>query len=289
MTQGNNKDYISFFKYLDHGFVGLIDAMPKEEGCGDNAIVDAARISYGMGTKKRSNDENLIRYLMRNNHTSPFEMVEFKFHLKMPIFVARQHIRHRTASVNEMSGRYSIMSEEFYIPDITDIGIQSSDNKQGRETENNKETDWGENIQKKMKEITKKTYETYNDLINENLARELARTVLPVSNYTQMIWKIDLNNLLKYLKLRLDSHAQKEIRLMAELMLLSIEPFVPKTIKAFKDYHLNSIAFSSIELDILKKGMNINDNLPKILEEAKEKLSKTELKEFLEKMNKLIS
>ncbi len=198
------------FKCLNAGFVRLVDYMG-----GDESIVQAARVSYGKGTKTVSEDRILLRYLMRHLHTTPFEMVELKFHIKLPIFVARQWIRHRTANVNELSGRYSIMKDEFYIPSVDSLKLQSIRNKQGRSEEN-----ISPELQQKVLDLLlqdqKTTYEHYEEFLNDNIARELARINLPLSLYTEWYWKIDLHNLFHFLHLRMDKHAQYEIRVYAE-------------------------------------------------------------------------
>lgn len=268
------------FKVLNHGFVRLVDYMG-----GDESIVQAARVSYGKGTKTVSEDRTLIRYLMRHQHTTPFEMVEFKFHIKLPIFVARQWIRHRTANVNEYSGRYSIMPEEFYIPDEEVIKFQSNSNKQGRDSE-----EVPPEIRRRVLEILldeqKAAFQGYQEMLNYNIARELARINLPLSLYTQWYWKIDLHNLFHFLKLRMDKHAQYEIRVYAEKMAEIVKAVVPMAYEAFEDYVLNSVTFSKNELLILKKY------LPENLDESElEKLdfSKHEKAEFQDKLKKISS
>ena len=252
------------------GFVRLVDSMPSQGCTLDYAIVQAARVSYS-STSSKTSDEGLIRYLMRHWHTSPFEMIEFKFHMKMPIFVARQHIRHRTASVNELSGRYSIMSDEYYVP--KKICKQSTDNKQGSTDEPIRDQ---EVFVKEINDSNAILTELYQDLIKEGCSRELARTVLPVSNYTEMYWKIDLHNLLHYLQLRLHPTAQKEIREYAEEILRIIEPLVPLTIKAFMDYRLDAITLSGPEVRALS-----NYYPPACI------TNKTERLEFVEKLKTL--
>ncbi len=270
-------------KVLDHGIVKLIDSMPREKGEGDNAIVAAARTSYGEGTKSVRNNRNLIRYLLRNNHTSPFEMVEFKFFLKMPIFVARQHVRHRTANINEYSGRYSVMLEEFYIPDNEEIKAQSVTNKQGRSEKLS--DDLIEEIKSSMNNLSKNNFTIYNEFLKSNLARELSRIILPLNSYTQMYWKIDLHNLLRYLKLRMDFHAQYEIRVYANAMYELIKPYVPLTIEAFEDYILNGTMLSKFEKELLVKSLDYE----KLEENVKNSnLSDTEKDEFLKKFLFLI-
>ncbi len=266
------------FKVLNHGFVRLVDYMG-----GDESIVQAARVSYGKGTKTVSEDRTLIRYLMRHQHTTPFEMVEFKFHVKLPIFVARQWIRHRTANVNEYSGRYSIMPEEFYLPDENVIKYQSQSNKQGRDEE-----EVPPEIRKRVLEILlneqRSAFDGYQEMLENNIARELARINLPLSLYTQWYWKIDLHNLFHFLKLRMDKHAQYEIRVYAETMAQIVKTVVPMAYEAFEDYVLNSVTFSKQELLLLKKYFpnNVDD---KEIEELG--FSKYERAEFLDKLEKI--
>ncbi len=269
------------FECLDKGFVRLIDVMGD-----DSAIVQAARVSYGKGTKSVNEDRGLIRYLMRHRHTSPFEMVEFKFHVKLPIFVARQWIRHRTANVNEYSGRYSEMKNEFYIPEKTQIRQQSEINKQGRSDAGIDEHE-ADSIIDRMNSIQGELFDEYSSLLDKNIARELARINLPLSTYTEWYWKIDLHNLFHFLNLRLDSHAQYEIQVYAEIMAGLIKPFVPLAWEAFEDYVLNGQGFSGIELRALKKmlpGELPDDDSLKELG-----LKGGELREFKEKFNKIIN
>jgi len=237
------------FDVLDHGFIRLIDYMGS-----DSAIVQAARVSYGEGTKKISEDRALIRYLMRHRHTSPFEMVEFKFHVKLPIFVARQWIRHRTANVNELSGRYSIMKEEFYVPASEDIRGQSEVNKQGRSDEM-VPPEVQERLVAYLNDSQKAVYDEYHGFVDEGLARELARITLPLSLYTEWYWKIDLHNLFHFLKLRLDEHAQLEIRKYARIMADVVRTVCPTAYEAFEDFVLNAVTFSAPELSILKDSL----------------------------------
>lgn len=268
------------FKCLNLGFVRLIDVMGD-----DSSIVQAARVSYGKGTKTVNEDRGLIRYLMRHRHTTPFEMVEFKFHIKLPIFVARQWIRHRTANVNEYSGRYSEMKDEFYIPELEQIRFQSQINKQGRSEET-----LDENTSKEILQLLKanqlKSYEDYKALLDKGLTREIARITLPLSNYTEWYWKIDLHNLFHFLNLRLDSHAQYEIRVYAEAIANIVKVVVPLAWEAFEDYQLNSMYFSRQELKIIKKYLDIN-SMEQL--ENSDNLSKRELNEFKEKILKIIS
>ena len=267
------------FKVLDHGFVRLVDYMGS-----DDAIVQAARVSYGTGTKKVSEDRGLIRYLMRHRHTTPFEMVEFKFHVKLPIFVARQWIRHRSANVNEYSGRYSIMKEEFYIPQPEDIRIQSEVNKQGRSAEE-ASPELKEQFISHLKETDKELYAKYQEFIEAGLARELARINLPLSLYTEWYWKIDLHNLFHFLSLRMDDHAQKEIKVYADVMATMVEAVCPMAYEAFMDYCINSNSFSGVEMNALKD--RLVDYMPELEELEKKGLSKREAREFLEKLKKI--
>ena len=245
---------------LDHGFVRVIDYMGN-----DSAVVQAARVSYGQGTKKVNADKGLINYLLAHRHTTPFEMCEIKFHIKLPIFIARQWIRHRTASVNEYSARYSIMEDEFYIPRADALSAQSKVNHQGRDEArvlNAQE-------QKRVLEILKKdsvnAYDHYLEMINQDkdgnpidpdkdgLARELARMNLPINCYTQWYWKIDLHNLLHFLFLRADKHAQYEIRAYAEIMLDIVKKWVPHCYEAFDKYRKNGKELSGAAIDVIKK------------------------------------
>lgn len=237
-----------------HGFVALLDVMPRlvpEGQTADQAIVQAARVSYGAGTKQVSEDRGLIRYLLRHRHTTPFEMVEFKFHCAMPIFVARQWIRHRTANVNEYSGRYSVMPDRFYRPAIDDIRKQSATNRQGREEALDAGT-----AQEFLDALaaSEAQYEKYEALMAKGLAREIARISLPQSLYTEWYWKIDLHNLLRFLSLRMDAHAQKEIRDYAVAMHDLIAPIVPMTVEAFRDYEMESVRLTRLEVEALRAG-----------------------------------
>lgn len=241
---------------LDYGHVTLVDCMPRFVPVGytaDAAIVQAARVSYGDGTKKLSEDRGLIRYLMRHSHTTPFEMIEFKFHCKMPIFVARQWIRHRTANVNEISGRYSVMKDEFYKPDAAGIRAQSKTNKQGGDTPIDIET--AKDYLAYLDEICIKAYQTYEKYINEGVSREQARMILPLNLYTEWYWKIDLHNLFHFLSLRCDAHAQYEIRVFADAMLELISPLVPYSVEAWNDYHFRrqGLLLTRLEVDALRR------------------------------------
>lgn len=267
------------FKVLDHGFVRLVDYMGS-----DAAIVQAARVSYGAGTKKVTEDRGLIRYLMRHRHTTPFEMVEFKFHVKLPIFVARQWIRHRSANVNELSGRYSVMKEEFYLPVPEDIRYQSTVNKQGRSTE-----EVPDELKRKILDYLvksqKEAYETYSEYVDTGLARELARINLPLSLYTEWYWKIDLHNLFHFLRLRMDVHAQKEIRDYAVIMADMVKTVCPVAYEAFMDYSVNAVTLSGCELRAMKE--HFKDYSPSLEELTETGLSKREAREFLEKLDKI--
>ena len=251
---------------LDHGFIRVIDYMGD-----DSSIVQAARVSYGKGTKKVSTDSGLIKYLMRHWHSTPFEMCEIKYHVKLPIFIARQWIRHRTANVNEYSARYSILDKEFYLPEPNHLAAQSKNNRQGR----------GDILQgeqaKKVLELLKgdaeRTYDNYEKMLNERydgsiidenqdgLARELARMNLTLGTYTQWYWKTDLLNLMNFLRLRADHHAQYEIRAYADVMLDTLKKWVPITFEAFLDYRVGGTEVSSKGKEVLKKlisGENID-------------------------------
>ena len=267
------------FKVLDHGFVRLIDYMGSDE-----SIVQAARVSYGKGTKKVSQDRGLIRYLLRNRHTTPFEMVELKFHVKLPIFVARQWIRHRTANVNEYSGRYSVMKEEFYLPEKADIHFQSTNNKQGR-SEQEVPDDVKQVFIDFLTEASRRSYDKYLELIDRGLARELARIGLPLSLYTEWYWKIDLHNLFHFLNLRMDPHAQQEIRAYARVMADMVKAVCPIAYEAFVDYQLEAMSFSGPELRQLKGCLSNFSAEPEALVEAG--LSKREVGEFLEKVRSI--
>ena len=238
-------------KLHEHGFVRFIDIMGS-----DGDIADAARVSYGKGTRSISDNRSLIRYLVRHKHTSPLEMVEVKFHLKLPIFVMRQLVRHRTASLNEYSGRYSIMSDDFYEPSEEYLKPQSQTNKQGRGGD--LIDSWKHSYKQTISHITYKCLVAYKTLIGNDtlshggLARELARIVLPVSNYTECYWKMDLHNFFHFCQLRMDDHAQQEIQDYARCMYEMVKPEVPIVSEAFEDYIYNSINLSRMELNALK-------------------------------------
>ncbi|HEX8221382.1 MAG TPA: FAD-dependent thymidylate synthase [Chloroflexia bacterium] len=229
------------------GFVRLVDYMGS-----DQSIVQAARVSYGGGTKSVREDRGLIRYLLRHDHTTPFEMVVLKFHIKAPIFVVRQWIRHRTASVNEESARYSIVREEFHEPSPADVGFQSKDNKQGRSQEPVPQ-EIVDRFLSYLKENRETAYSQYEQFLQDNVARELARTVLPLSVYTQFYWQMNLHNLFHFLRLRLDPHAQKEIRDFAEQVAVCAKAVAPYAWEAFEEYKLHGASFSRTEIDIMRK------------------------------------
>ncbi|MFQ6677663.1 MAG: FAD-dependent thymidylate synthase [Fidelibacterota bacterium] len=235
-------------KCLDKGFVRLVDSMG-----GDDAIVQSARVSYGQGTSKVSQDRGLIRYLMRHRHTTPFEMVEFKFHCKMPIFVARQWVRHRTANINEYSLRYSEARDEFYFPDPEHIQFQSALNKQGRAGD--VPDDLKQKVLDSFHEISERSFALYQELNEAGVARELARSLLPVNLYTEWYWKNDLHNLLHFIGLRSDSHAQYEIRVYSDAMAESVKKVAPFAWEAFQDYVVNGMRFSQIEQSLLEKQL----------------------------------
>ncbi len=235
------------FPVLDKGFVRLVDYMG-----GDNRIVQSARVSYGEGTKSVREDGALIDYLLRNHHTSPFEQVILTFHVKLPIFVARQWIRHRTARLNEISGRYSVMKDECYVPDAADIAFQSTDNKQGRSAAE-VPAELIRSVLDRLEAGQKSSFETYNGLVADNLARELARINLPLSTYTEWYWQIDLHNLFHFLRLRLDAHAQKEIRVYAEVLLHMCHAVAPLATASFERHIRSGVSFSGEELDALRR------------------------------------
>ncbi|MBI1190785.1 MAG: FAD-dependent thymidylate synthase [Tepidisphaera sp.] len=247
-------------KCLDHGFVALVDAMPRlvpEGQTADAAIVQAARVSYGQGTKQVSEDKGLIRYLLRHRHTTPFEMVEFKFHIAMPIFIARQWIRHRTANVNEYSARYSIVPDRFYRPTMEAIRKQSASNRQGGEETfvvDGSDPDQAATASAFLEYLrdAESLYQKYDALTKRGVSRELARMGLPVNVYTEWYWKCDLHNILRFLSLRMDSHAQLEIREYAHAMYRLLEPMVPVTMEAWRDYEFESMHLSRLEVEAIR-------------------------------------
>lgn len=235
---------------LDHGFIRVIDYMGD-----DNAITQAARVSYGKGTKSVQNDEGLIRYLMRHWHSTPFEMCEIKLHVKLPVFVARQWIRHRTANVNEYSARYSILDREFYIPAPDHLNAQSVVNNQGRGAA--LEGEEAARVLDILKSDSDRAYDHYEQMISEDgqqgLARELARMNLPANIYTQWYWKVDLHNLFHFLRLRADSHAQYEIRVYADAICEVVKDWVPYAYSAFEDYRMGGAQLSGKGVDCLRR------------------------------------
>ena len=235
---------------LDKGFVRLVDYMG-----GDQRVVQSARVSYGEGTKSYREDAGLIDYLLRNAHTSPFEQVVLTFHVKLPIFVARQWVRHRTARLNEISGRYSVMKDDFYVPAPDDLALQSTDNKQGR-SEEALDPALTEKIRSALTEGQKAAYSAYSSLVDEGLARELARINLPLSLYTEWYWQIDLHNLFHFLRLRLDAHAQKEIRLYSAVLLDIAKKVAPACCESFERHTLGGVRFSTEELAELRRRLD---------------------------------
>ena len=257
VVSGIEKLLYKDFPVLDHGFIRVIDYMGD-----DQSIVQAARVSYGKGTKKVSEDRGLIRYLMRHRHSTPFEMCEIKLHVKLPIFVARQWIRHRTASINEYSARYSVLDKEFYIPSEKNLAIQSNINKQGRGKVLSKNR--SQEALKMLKDDAQRTYQTYEYLLNETnegkiinknkegLTRELARINLTLNTYTQWYWKTNLHNLMNFIQLRADDHAQYEIRVYAKIIFDIMKKWVPLTSEAFKSYRSGSVELSSEALEVIR-------------------------------------
>jgi len=238
----------------EHGLVALLDVMPRFAPAGktaDFAIVQAARVSYGDGTKQVNEDRGLIRYLARHRHTTPFEMVEFKFHHVMPIFVARQWIRHRTANVNEYSARYSVVKDRFYRPSVESIRQQSKTNRQGGDQPIDSLT--AEEFNRYL-DAVEAHYVDYQAMLDRGVARELARIGLPLNVYTEWYWKIDLHNVFHFLSLRMDPHAQQEIRDYANAMFALIQPIVPIAAEAFLDYQLHSTLLSRLEIEALRTG-----------------------------------
>ena len=270
---------------LDHGFIRVVDYMGN-----DSSIVQAARVSYGKGTKKVSTDSGLIKYLMRHWHSTPFEMCEIKYHVKLPIFIARQWIRHRTANVNEYSARYSILDKEFYLPSEENLAAQSKSNRQGRGDVI--EGEQAKKVLNLLKTDAERTYNNYEEMLNERydgsvieenkigLARELARMNLTLNTYTQWYWKTDLLNLMNFLRLRADHHAQYEIRAYADAMLDTLKRWVPITYEAFMDYRVGGTEVSSKGKLIIQKLIK-KENVT--IEESG--LSKREWNELMEAFN----
>lgn len=268
-------------KYLDHGHVVLLDVMGSDED-----IEYAARMSYANGTRTVSQTQSLLDFLMRHEHTSPFEMVEIKFQIKMPIFVMRQLVRHRTASLNEMSLRYSKATDEFYVPALSRMNTQSSSNKQCSSEEL---IDWPAETRNLISVFNENAFDGYTALLDSGLSREIARGILPVNGYTEVVWKIDLKNLMHFLKLRLHSHAQKEIQWLAQAMydLLKETGRFNLTLDAFERYILNASKMSSEEMKILQfvfKSVDKED-IQEIMKLTGAKLSAREINELKDKLN----
>ena len=264
------------------GFVKLLDVMGDDE-----EVENSARISYGEGTRKVNQTRNLIRYLMRHKHTSPFEMCEVKFHLKLPIFIMRQLVRHRTANLNEYSGRYSVMSDEFYLPEGDYLAKQSTTNSQGR----GEVLEQQGLLQFEFNRIYDGASMAYQVLLEHDLSREVARALLPVANYTECIWKIDLHNFFHFVKLRSDSHAQREIRDYADAMYELVKPNFPLCCEAFEDYIQGATTFSKQEMGVIKELLEYADTKAALTGMSvkgagvlESKLGKRESKEFLEKL-----
>lgn len=293
---------------LDKGFVKLIDCMGN-----DTSIAKSARVSYSKGTKTVQDDENLIRYLWRNKHTSPFEMVTFTFHIKLPIFVSNQWVRHRTWSFNQISGRYSEMPDEFYVPDESKVTKQNPANKQGGTDEyvefsqmpdeavrHFTEIEYKNSVaplfswEKEFMSSQKVLREQYEAYINSGMRRELARINLPLSQYTEMYATVDLHNLLHFLRLRLDHHAQYEIRVYAEAILTLIKDVVPIAVRAFEDYTVDSMSLSGVEIQALQEllqNISVDKFSESVLHKIREKffVNKREGNEFLIKMNRIFT
>lgn len=253
------------------GFVRLVESMPTQDL--DDAIVQAARVSYAGGTTATRSHKGLIRYLLRHYHTTPFEMIEFKFHIKMPIFIARQHMRHRTASINEMSARYSVIPDEYFVPDK--FRNQSTTNKQSSDG------DAGVSVNP-VKNKCEEAFELYKELLDEGACRELARCHLPQSTYTEFYWKINLHNLMHYLRLRMEKGAQQEIQDYANAIYELVKPLVPVTMEAFHDFRMNAVMLTGPEIEAIRKL-----GLLKMPEEQKILESPGENREFLEKLKNI--
>ncbi len=275
------------FPVLDHGFVRVVDYMGS-----DDSIVQAARVSYGGGTTQARSDRNLIRYLVRHQHSSPLEMCEIKLHIKLPIFVARQFIRHRTASVNELSGRYSIMEHEFYLPSEEDLNLQSTSNRQGRSDDTLAPEDM-DRVLSGMKAEALDIFQNYESYINAGIAKEVGRINLPLSTYTQWYWKIDLRNLLHFINLRNSSHAQLEIRKYAEVIAALVQVWCPATHGAFNDYVVEGLHLTQQDRIVLQKLLQRYSNLQhaeraeNVLDDEMHDLSPGERGEILAKMQLL--
>ena len=281
------------FPVLDHGYVTVRNWMGDE-----SEIVNAARISYGEGTKSLNNDIGLIRYLIKHYHNTPLEMCEIQFEMAMPIFVARQFVRHRTANINEYSARYSEMLNVFYVPEPETLAFQSTTNKQGRSEKPIEDPELVSGILDCINSNDEVTFEKYKYLIKNNLSRELSRMVLPLNIYTKWVWKCDVNNLMKFLKLRQDSHAQYEIRVYADAMAQALSLWMPNVYQAYIDYSKEAVTFSRMEMDMLLRanfeGKSVKDWLSSVIVTYGSKqavaieysLSIRELNEFMVKFEK---
>jgi thymidylate synthase (FAD) len=258
------------FPVLDKGFIRLVDYMG-----GDERVVQSARVSYGAGTKSYREDAGLIDYLLRNRHTSPFEQISLTFHVKMPIFIARQWIRHRMARLNEISGRYSVMKDDFYVPAPEDVALQSKDNKQGR-LDAAVDAAEAKRVREVLAAEQQRAYAGYTELLDQGIARELARINLPLSLYTEIYWNIDLHNLFHFLELRLGAHAQKEIRLYAQTLLEITKKVAPRCCESFERHLLGGVSFSKDEVTELNRRLAGGSGEPalegKALERFEEKL-----------------
>ena len=274
VSEGMERHLYVAHQVLDHGLVRVIDYMGD-----DAAITQAARVSYGRGTKAVQNDEGLIRYLMRHWHSTPFEMCEVKFHVKLPVFVARQWIRHRSANVNEYSARYSILGREFYIPAPENLAAQSTVNNQGRGAL--LEGAEAQRVLDLLREDAMRSYDHYEQMLSQDgqqgLARELARMNLPANIYTQWYWKVDLHNLLHFLRLRADAHAQYEIRVYAQKMCDIVRDWVPLAYAAFEDYRLGGVTLSQKALEVVKRRLS-----GEVVTQETSGMSKGEWREFEE-------
>lgn len=268
------------FPVLDKGFVRLVDYIG-----GDERIVQAARVSYGAGTKSYRQDKGLIDYLLRNEHTSPFEQVSLSFHCKMPIFVARQWVRHRTAKLNEISGRYSVMRDEFYVPEGQHIAAQSADNKQGRSADA-VSPELQASIRGRMETQQAESYKDYETMLDEGIARELARINLPISLYTEWYWQIDLHNLFHFLALRMDPHAQYEIRAYADVMYEIAQKVAPLAVESFDRHKRRGVRFSGPEIQVLKTllGSHLADDGDLVKAANSQGLEEKEIARFLLKL-----
>lgn len=292
ISEGGEKWLGEVIPVLDHGFVYLVDYMGN-----DQSVEQAARVSYGMGTRKVSETRGLIRYLLRNRHTTPFEMVELKFHAKMPIFVARQWVRHRTASINEYSARYSILEKEFYVPSPEVIGAQSISNRQGRGEVLN--VSQAEEVRRLINQEAERAYGSYELLLNDDgsgspvdtskdmLARELARMNLTLNFYTQWYWKVNLHNMLHFLSLRMDPHAQYEIKVYADAMARIVKDVAPLTWGAFEDYSINSMSLSGPEVEAMARLLQTRNLILTEDELGKTGLPKREQAELMGKLRRL--